>query len=85
MIELARRVAGGESLYSLREELGVSKNLLHRRQRSWRETVIKEGPVLDPAALAFWLDDATPVQVARRFLWIKTGEDAWRPQPTDKF
>ena len=80
---MARRVALGESLYSLTEELGVSKSVLHRRQRAWRQAIIEESS--DAEAIKFWLNEASTVQVARRFLWVSTGEAAWRPHESEDF
>ncbi|MCA9720344.1 MAG: hypothetical protein KC468_37125 [Myxococcales bacterium] len=76
--ELAQRLAIGDTMLQCAESLGVTHPVITRRVRAWRRR-IADAVESDPAQVLYWRDKASPGRVARRWLFMQTGEERWAP------
>ncbi|MCA9720254.1 MAG: hypothetical protein KC468_36670 [Myxococcales bacterium] len=83
-LELARRVALGDSQRVLADVFEVPQSLVSRRITGWRQE-LAVAAASKPAAVSYWLREANSVRVARRYLYLKTQESRWAPLENEDF
>ena len=75
---LAKRLAVGDSMKQCADDLGVTHPVVARRVKAWR-MVLAERAGEDLKRVLYWRDTASPGRVARRWLYVTTGDERWSP------
>ncbi len=75
--DLATRLALGDSLNECARTLDINVPVLHRRVRKWRRGLADDAK--SDAEKLYWLEHASIARIARRWLWIQTSDERWRP------
>lgn len=76
-IELATRLATGETMRECAIRYGVTGPVVGRRVTAWRQAVTTG--LDDPRRVLYWRDRASSTRVARRWLFLQTKDPRWAP------
>jgi len=76
-IELATRLATGETMRECAIRYGVTGPVVGRRVAAWRQAVTTG--LEDPQRVLYWRDSASTTRVARRWLFLQTKDPRWAP------
>ncbi|MCB9519242.1 MAG: hypothetical protein H6699_00020 [Myxococcales bacterium] len=77
-LALAERLALGEQQTVAAERFDTNQVTVSRRVASWRREIANELKESKPRRAFWWLDEASAVQVAGRWLFLKTGDAKWQ-------
>lgn len=83
-LELAKRLVLGESQRQAAASMDLSQGVVQRRVRRWRRQII-ERTGNKPANVVHWQEQASVVVVARRWLYLSTGDERWAPLDIEKY
>ena len=77
-LELAEHIARGETTVRVAERMGLTQSLVARRVKKWRRDVVEQ---VDREKAYFWLREASPGQVAWRWLFHNHPDpERWAPR-----